>query len=321
MSGFETDFITGRAINSDDRAVGIVIIPATHGYPNPIKFPASAPVYPSDRFEALSLPLNGSLTNGFFTPDQGQVALEIFEGLVGMPWSEFRTTVLNEQEGTVTIGRRDWDQETVAPGLAILHKSTADALISHAREDLDTKTAAVAAAAITMDAKRRCKQGDDKYWNVSQMNAPRESVYLTLSDQEIAVPNVSHALADMEPRLLSGAAKKAMHRHHHGAEDTDGSKLLLIYEALCDFQKMSYGLRTMRRYLEPSAFSRGDNLVSVTKFNLRVVDEAMKGFSERNGFEPESERFDESLEDIANALRSTLETVEAEMAKRNTFKM
>jgi hypothetical protein len=266
--------------------------------------------------------LQGSLNeHGFFTPDQGQPALDIFEGLVGMKWKQFRDKVLNDNEGTIKLGRKNWNEEVLAPGLAILHTTTADALISMARQDLDTNAAARAAAAITIDAKRRVKLGDHKFWTVSEMGTPHGDVYVTLAGEQIPVPNVSMALADMEPKLLSAFAKNEMHKHHNGAEETDGSRLVAIYEALADLQKLGYGMRMMNRYLQPSPHSRADNLVIVTNFNLKVVQDGMAGFSERSGFEPDSERFDAQLENIAASLRSTLDIVEAEMAKRNSFKI
>ncbi|TLX16693.1 hypothetical protein [Rhizobium sp. MHM7A] len=321
MSGFETDFITGRAINSEDRAVGIVIVPTMHGYPDPAEFPAQAPVYPNDRFEPLSMLLYGRLNdNGYFTPDEGQVSLAVFESLVGMPWKQFRKTVLNEHEAKITLGTSRFNQEEVAPGLAIMHATTAEALIAIAKTESDTTTDARTAAKITIDAKRRVAAGDDKYWTISEMGALSAKVYVTISGEEITVPKVSNALIDLEPYLLGHHAKNALHRHHRGAEETDGSKLVAIYENLADFQKLSYGLRMMRRYLEPSAHATGDNLVIVTKFNLNTVQASMVGFSDRNGFDEENERFDDQLEIIATSLRNTLQTVEAEIERRAAYR-
>jgi hypothetical protein len=319
MSGFETDFITGRAINSEDRAVGIVIVPTRHGYPDPAEFPAQAPVYPNDRFEPLSMLLYGRLnSDGYFTPDKGQLSLTVFEELVRMPWEQFRKTVLNEHEAKITIGRSRFIEEDVAPGLAIMHATTAEALIAIAKSESDTAIDARAAAKITIDAKRRV--GDNRYWTISEMGGLSAKTYVTLSGEEIAVPNVSNALTDMEPHLLGSHAKNELHRHHEGAEHTDGSKLIAIYENLGDFQKLNYGLRMMRRYLEPSAHSTGDNLVVVTKFNLKTVQASMLGFSDRNGFDEENERFDEQLENIAKSLRDTLQTVEAEIDRRAAYR-
>lgn len=321
MSGFETDFITGRAINSEDRAVGIVIVPTMHGYPNPAEFPAQAPVYPNDRFEPLSMLLYGRLNNdGFFTPDEGQVSLEVFESLIHMPWKQFRKTVLNEHEAKITLGRSSFIQEDVAPGLAIMHATTAEALIAIAKTASDPALDARAAAKITIDAKRRVAAGDGKYWMISEMGALSAKTYVTLSGEEITVPKVSNALIDLEPHLLGRHAKNEMHAHHQGAENTDGRKLVAIYENLADFQNLSYGLRMMRRYLEPSAHSRGDNLVIVTKFNLETIRASMTGFSDRNGFDEENERCDEHLENIAKSLRDTLQTVEAEMERRAAYR-
>jgi hypothetical protein len=67
MSGFETDFITGRAIGSDDHAVAIVIAPKNYGYPNPKDFPAQPPIYPDTLFEAISMPLQGVLDEDGFS--------------------------------------------------------------------------------------------------------------------------------------------------------------------------------------------------------------------------------------------------------------
>lgn len=320
MSGFETDFITGRAINSEDRAIAIIIVPVTGGYPDAVKFAAQAPVYPHDRFEPLSLPLKGALNReGFFTPDEGQIALTIFEGLVEMPWKRFREKVLNETEGKITIGRKGRDQDRIAPGIAIMHQSTADALIGMARTGLDSKADAIAAAKITMDAKHRVAKGQYKFWTISEMEAIAKDTYITLDGEEVPVPDVSDALMDMEPKLLGQFAKRSIRRHHDGAENTDGSGLVAIYEALADFQKLSYGMRMMRRYLEPSAHARGDNLVIVTKFNLKVIDAAMDGFSDRNGFDHENEHMDGQLEKIAESLRATLDKVDTEIAKRRKF--
>jgi hypothetical protein len=320
MSGYETDFITGRAISSEDRALAIVIIPASGGYPDVVKFAAQGPIYPHDRFEPLSLPLHGSLNRtGFFTPDEGQIGLTVFEALIQMPWARFREKVLNEPEGKITIGRKGLDQERLAPGLAIIHQSTADALIGMARTGLDTRADAVTAAKITIDAKRRVAKGQDKFWNISEMEPVNKDTYTTLDGEEMAVPPVSNALRDLEPKLLSNFAKRSLRRFHDDAENTDGTQLVSIYEALGDFEKISYGMRMMRRYLEPSAHARGDNLVIVTKFNIKTIDAAIEGFSERNGFDHENENMDGQLEKIAESLRVTLEKVEAEMAKRQTF--
>jgi hypothetical protein len=201
-----------------------------------------------------------------------------------------------------------------------MHVSTAEALIGLARTDSDTATDAIAAAKITMDAKRRVAAGDDKYWTISEMGALQAKTYVTLLGEELKVPNVSNALIDLEPSLLSSHAKSGLRKHHQGAENTDGSKLVAIYENLAEFQKLSYGLRMMRRYLEPSAHATGDNLVIVTKFNLKTIQASMAGFSDRNGFDEENERFDEQLENIAKSLRETLQTVEAEIEKRTAYR-
>lgn len=321
MSGFETDFITGRAINSEDRAVGIVIIPTIHGYPDPEEFPAKAPVYPNDRFEPLSMLLYGRLNDdGYFTPDEGQASLAVFESLVDMPWEQFRKTVLNELEAKITLGTSRFNQQEVAPGLAIMHATTAEALIAIAKTESDTAADARAAAKITIDAKRRVAAGDDKFWTISRMGALSAKTYASLSGEEIAVPKVSNALIDLEPHLLSSHAKSGLHRYHEGAENTDGSKLVATYENLSDFQKLGYGLRMMRRYLEPSAHATGDNLVIVTKFNIKTVQASMAGFSDRNGFDEENERFDEQLENIAKSLRDTLQTVEADIERRAAYR-
>jgi hypothetical protein len=321
MSGFETDFITGRAINSEDRAVGIVIVPTVHGYPDPVKFPAQAPVYPNDRFEPISMLLSGSLNeNGYFTPDAGQVSLKVFESLVRMPWKQFREKVLNENEKTIALGNSKFDQQKVAPGLAIMHETTADALIAIAKVETDIADEARTAAKITLDAKKRVAAGDGKYWNVSEMGALTARTYVTLSGEELQVPMASNALRDLEPDLLSSHAKSGVKRHADGAEDTDGSQLVAIYENLCRFQRLSYGMRTMCRYLEPSAHSTGDNLLVVTKFNLKTIQASMLGFSDRRGFDEENERFDPQLELIAQSLRETLRTVEAELERRTAYK-
>lgn len=321
MSGFETDFITGRAINSEDRAVAIVIAPTVHGYPNPAEFPAQAPVYPNDRFEPLSMLLYGQLnSHGFFTPDEGQISLEVFESMVSMPWEQFRKSVLNEHEAKITLGRNRFNQQEVAPGIAIMHDTTAAALIAMARTESDTTTDARAAAKITIDAKRRVADGNDRYWSPSEMGPLSGKVYITISGEEITVPKVSNALIDLEPHLLSDHARSALRQHHQGAESTDGSRLIAIYENLADFQKLSYGLRMMRRYLEPSAHATGDNLVIVTKFNLKTIQASMAGFSDRNGFDEENEHFDEQLEHITKSLRETLQTVEAEIEKRTAYR-
>ncbi len=321
MSGFETDFITGRAINCQDCAVGIVIAPRKHGYPNPVEFPAQAPVYPNDRFEPLSMLLYGRLNDdGYFTPDQGQVSLEVFESLVRRPWKQFRETVLNDDEGKITLGRNKLFEEEVAPGLAIMHATTAEALIAIAKTDSDPSADARAAAKITIDAKRRVAAGDDKYWMISRMGALSEKTYMTLSGEEITVPKVSNALIDLEPYILGDLAKSELHGHHQGAENTDGSKLVAMYENLGEFQKLNYGMRMMNRYLEPSAHNRGDNLLITTKFNLKTIHASMTRFSDRNGFDEENERFDEQLEDIAKSLRETLQTVEAELDRRTAYR-
>lgn len=322
MSGYEADFITGRSINSKDRAVAIVIAPAVHGYPNPVKFAATAPVYPHDRFEPLSLPLNGSLDkNGFFKPDKDQTSLMIFESLVKMPWSQFRTNILNKEESTITLGRHELEKETLAPGLAIMHKSTADAFIGMAREDLDTQAAAEAATRITLDAKRRVVEGDHRYWNISSMKHPGTNTYTTLDNDVIPVPNVMHAMTDGEPRLLGRKAKSIVLRHHDEAGFDDGHKIKAIFECLIEFQKLSYGMRMIQRHLQPSNFARSDNLMAVTKFNLKVVDQAMEGLSKRDGFECDDDRWNDHLELVAESLRNTLEKVEAELAKRTSLTM
>lgn len=321
MSGFETDFITGRAINNEDCAIGIVIVPTMHGYPDPVKFPAQAPVYPNDRYEPISMLLSGCLNeDGYFTPDADQVSLAVFENLIRMPWKQFREKVLNKNEATITLGNSKFDQESVAPGLAIMHASTADALIAIAKTNSDIAEEATTAAKITIDAKKRVAAGDDKYWNVSEMNALSARTYVTLSGEELNVPKASNALIDMEPYLLSSHAKSGVRRQADGAENTDGSQLVAIYENLARFQRLNYGLRTMCRYLEPSAHSTGDNLLIVTKFNLKTIQASMVGFSDRQGFDEENERFDPQLEFIAKSLKETLQTIEAELERRSAYR-
>lgn len=321
MSGFETDFITGRAINCQDRAVGIVIVPTIHGYPDPVKYPAQAPVYPNDRFEPISMLLSGRLNDdGYFTPDANQVALRIFEDLVRMPWKQFREKVLNEHEKTITLGNNKFDQRKVAPGLAIMHETTAEALIAIAKMETNISDEARTATLILLDAKRRVAAGDGKYWNVSQMSALSSKTYVTLSGEELTVPRASNALRELEPDLLSLHAKSAVIRNADGAENTDGSELVSIYENLARFQRLNYGMRTMCRYLEPSAHATGDNLLVITKFNLKTVQASMNGFSDRNGFDEENEQFDPQLGFIAETLKDTLKTVEAELERRAAYK-
>lgn len=320
MSGYETDFITGRAINSDDKAVAVVIMPTLLGYPNPVRFPAKAPVYPSDRFEPLSLLLKGGLDEqGYFAPDEGQVSLVIFEGLVGMPWKRFRKEVLNKDEHAIRLAGEIFTQP-MAPGLAIMHASTLDSLIAIAKAETETSADAKIAAEITMDAKRLVDSGEDRYWMISEMAYNHEGqTYITQSGVELRAPKVSSALIEMENSLLSVPARQAIRKYVRRAEDTDGSELIAVYENLADFQKLNYGMRMMNRYFQPSAFTNGDNLVITTKFNLKEIQESLTGFSDRAGFEEENERFDEHLESMAQSLRDTLKTVEGELERRAAF--
>lgn len=146
MSGYETDFITGRAINSDDDAVAVVIMPRLQGYPDPVRFPAKAPVYPNDRFEPLSLLLKGKLDDhGFFSPDEGQVSLAVFESMVGMPWKDFRKTVLNKDTASIRVAGENFSP-TIAPGLAIMHASTVESLIAIAKASNESSADARVAA-------------------------------------------------------------------------------------------------------------------------------------------------------------------------------
>lgn len=314
--GYESDFITGRSIGETDAAVAIVIIPETDGYPDPIAAAATAPCYPHDRFVPISLLLDGKIDDrGFFTPNPS-VTLETFLDVVQLPdWGAFRDTVLNENDASVSLkGCR----EPVVPGLAIMHKSSADNLISTARDALHSKEAARKAAAITVDARKRLKGGDPLYFRVSEMGSPAGRHYTTLTGEVIEVPTVSSALSDGQPSRPSPYLVDVLRSNSVGAEIDGAQKLEGIYEALADYQKFIYGLRLINRYLQPSTFTRNDNLVVTAKFSIATLHASLEGFSERPGFDPEMERMTEKLQDIAEKLRSALAMVEHELEHRNS---
>ena len=322
--GYLADFVTGRSINQHDDVVALVIVPAAHGYPNPVTGAAKPPVYVADRFEPLSLPMRGKLDDrGFFEPNADDLGLEILLSAVkANSWKEFADKGINDFQNAWTFPDPTvFDKENVTsihPGIAAMHASTFDALIAAGSyfDDAEGGSEPERAAAIVVDARKRWNEGrDSKYYNAAYMHAPNGSEYVTLEGETIKVPFLMQVLSDMDGnQSMSSWLKSAVTRRHDRNRSDQQQALVATYRLLHDFFRASYGLHDLPRYWQPSGYARSENLEAVAKLQIADLQASLGGVTDRLGIEEATDRGFSGLEAMADDLRKALETIEAEIA-------
>lgn len=329
MSGYLSDFITGRSIGEGDRIVAVAIVPTEGGWPDAVKAAAYTPVYPHDRFTPLSLPMTGSLDEyGFFSPDRDQVSLKHLLAATQLDsWEAFHMA-MNPKDNTFELSHPNKEtakllgmRRKVIPGLSVMHESKYDAICALSRIEEDVVEAAARAAVIVMDASARVATDSDlMFMRVAQLGKPYDRAYETKSGRKIEVPRVSGVLSENTPWEICVYAKDAIERGHRNSHETDGTALRATFEAFAGFQRLCIGLHVLNRYFAPSAFTRGDNLFEAVEFQLASIDSAVKGIVDKPTYGPEyGNETGERLAALANSLRATLEAVEWEMAAFPAF--
>lgn len=316
------DFVTGRSIAESDAIVALVIIPAEGGYPDAVRSAAAPPVYPHDRFEPISLPLHGRMNDrGYFSPDP-QLALDIFLATAGVStWEEFETRALNEKDEPFEFSHPNKKmvdllgiRRSVVPGLSLMHRSTFESLRGFAGHrdpaEIDLATE------ICLEAQRRFARTNDlASFGLAALHGSPARPYRLADGRDVAVPWVMAVLQAGSGTELSNFAVTTIQISNERAHLTDGAKLRETFASLMDFQRVAAGLQAINRYWAPSAFTRRDNLLTVAQLQIRDLQAAMTGVSDRLNLGPDwRDEPSPDLQHLAGTLRGLLDTVEAEIA-------
>jgi len=321
--GYLADFVTGRSIGGDDRAVAVVIVPARHGHPNPVTGAAKCPVYPADRFEPLSLPMHGGLDDyGYFLPDSDDLGLRILLDAIKAPdWATVSEAINAMSAAHEFPDPSIFDKNRVTaihPGIAVMHASTFASLVRSA-ERQGSEDEPRQAAAIVLDAKNRwARDRDDAFYSAATMQLPRGHEYTTLDGRTFDVPHLCQVLSESDgPHVTSEWLRDAIRRRHENDHGTDGSSLLATFSLLHDFHRAATGLHYMHKYWQPSGFARSENIVTVARLQADDLLASFDGIADRLGLEPGDEA-PAGLLAVAERLRAALDKVEAELARTET---
>lgn len=315
MPACEADFVTGRAILEGEPAVAIIIDPRDLGSRDHSL--SKAVVYPHDRYLPLSYMIDGTVDeSGFFVPKGKQFALDVLmKTLKTDTWSDVRA-MLNARDPIVLNEHPMLGKTIVSPGIAIMHKSTADLVSQQAFVDYDLKADVKKAAKILLDAHQQYKNGRDLSFFVitgGHVNSP----YETFGGEEIDVPEVSNAFSDnfSSPAY---ALKRTMGLYFKNAGDGKEKLVETMFSMLSRYQVFLSGLSVIGKKLEPSPFARYDNILETTKFNVGEVIAAIASMPSKPCFGPEYEdEFSEPLEALAEQLKQALSKVEENLAALN----
>lgn len=307
------DFITGRAIGEKDEIVAVVIVPAEGGYPDAVKSAAVPPVYPHERFEPISLPLHGVMNErGFFSPGE-QPALQLFFELAGVSsWEEFERRALNEPDVPFEFSHPNKRaaellgfRRVVVPGLAIMHRSTAETLKSFAIF-ADEISEIDLATEICLDA--RARGADPASYNKTQLRGAPGQDYLMADGRVVSTPWLLGALNSGSGTELSALAVNFIER-------VSDDRVRDTFASISEFQRIATGLRVVHRYWAPSAFARRDNLFEIAELQIRDLEAALKGVSDRMHLGPDyRDEPSKPLAELAARLRGLAGIVEAELA-------
>nr|WP_250807096.1 hypothetical protein [Neorhizobium tomejilense] len=302
--GYVADFVTGRSIAEREPAVGVVIVPRTGGWPDPVKAAALDPVHAHDRFSPLSLPLGGRINDrGFFEPTPKQFALDIFLKTTGFAsWEKFFDSAYagHEKGGVVLQG------ETKGAGFAVMRPETYSHVVQLGRRGQTEPDSPLNAARILIDAQRRSFENrEDAPFLVALLaNPPRQKVWTTLDGEEITVPHCSLGLADGYPWELEYSARDFIREQFKDAYKKPIEDTVPLFASLSDFQNLSRGLSDLGKYFTPGGFMRHDNVRAVTGLAISTLNGALSNASKRDytGVEYREERFLSEMENVSRQL-------------------
>lgn len=321
--GYVADFVTGRSIAAGEPAVGVVIVPATKGWPDPVKCAAVDPVYAHERFSPLSLPLNGFVNDrGYFEPNPHQLGLRLLLGVTGSgSWQEFFETAYgskHEDEPGLEI-----DGAKVVAGVAAMRPETFRSLVETGKRGQPKADSPLAAARILIDAQKRWLENKESasFLVAIMASPPREEVWTTLEGAEIEVPHCSFGLADGYPWELNASAKRHIGGAYEAAHLMTAGEVAPLFALLSDFQNFSQGLSDVGKYFAPGGFVRHDNLDAVVDLQLSSIGAALENAAlrETTGVETREMRFLERMEGIAHRLALLQAAVQDQVAYANRY--
>lgn len=317
--GYVADFVTGRSIAEKEPAVGVVIIPQTGGWPDPVKAAAIDPTHAHDKFSPLSLPLAGFINDqGYFEPKPNQLALTLLLDTTGFKtWKAFfEKSYVTGGEGRegIELGR---DKKKVIAGIAAMRPETYKTLITQGKRYSPGPDRAVDAARIQMDAQRRWNEDkENKVFFVGIMsNPPRgdNDVWTTKEGDKIRIPDCSLGLADGYSWDLNGVAKDHIRKAYENAYLGNAEDFAPLFELFGQFQSLCRGLQDVGKYFMPGGFMRHDNIAEITTLQFDALEGAIKNAAKRDytGVEYRDEEF---LVDMA-ALQKRIDSLQSLLTK------
>ncbi|MCV9964850.1 hypothetical protein OIU34_23435 [Pararhizobium sp. BT-229] len=320
--GYVADFVTGRSISEGEPAVGIVIVPRTGGWPDPIKAAAVDPVHAHDRFSPLSLPLDGFINDqGYFEPKGSQLALQLLLDTVGFDtWASYfeKAYAFGEENGGIKL-----DGERVIAGVAVMRPETYRSVISTGRRGQRTADSAIDAARILIDAQKRWNDDHDNscFFVALMANPPRGGVWKTKDGAEIEIPHCSLGLADGYCWDLNAVSKEHIRQTYANAYRRSPEELAPLFGLFSDFQNLSRGLADLGKYFAPAGFMRHDNLNAVTSLQLDALEGAILNAAERRrtGVESREDRLVADMVGLQKKLSNLQRLVHAEIVKANQY--
>lgn len=335
-----SDAVTGRCLSEDEPAVAVVIRPTTGGYPDAVATAAKPALFSQDRFTAVSLLLRGHAGEyGDFIPDEGQVSLEMLMGAFKKNnWESFASEAFGYVHGGKGIAlptikfNKDAPDEMAYLGVYVVAESTYKNIVSKkygstTDDEIDT------VFEMLVDAKKRFKAGDDKFYNASTFSSFQGDKYPFLDGREVAVPELfrikesGRAWCDLsyEQKLAIDKVGATVRDDLTDTEVAEKFREKLV--ALADFRHFMGGLYVHDLVLSPSSNGgQGRNPVTTASFQAANLVTTLDFISKNERFGPDyKDEPPKGLDEIRAKLEAAIASLDEYEAKfegrNNNYRM
>lgn len=207
-------------------------------------------------------------------------------------------------------------------GVFVVAKSTYENIISTSYgsttdDEIDT------VFEMLVDAEKRWKAGDDKFYNAATFSGFHEDKYSFLDGREVAVPELFRIKGSGRGWCELGYELKiaidkvgATIRHDFDSTETAGNfreKLI----ALADFQHFMGGLRVHNLALSPSSNGgQGRNAVSIASFQVANLLSTLDFINNNERFGPDyKDEPPKGLDELRSKLEAAIATIDGYEAK------